>query len=337
MRLQDIGETGLIKLLSERIKNKNDNIIKGIGDDTAVIRIDPSLFLLATTDMLVEGEHFLLKSITGEALGYKALAVNLSDIAAMGGRAKHALVAIGLPADLEVEYILEIYRGMQSLADEFAVSIVGGDTVSSPAGLVINVTVLGVVEPTRVLLRSGAKPGDLILVTGSLGHSRAGLELVKDNYIELSAEERQEALSRHYYPWPRLREIDLLVQAGKINSLNDISDGLAKDLEEITVASGVGAVIEANKVPVNGLTKKIALQKGHNPLDYVFYGGEDFELVLTAEPNTARELLAQAARENIELHVIGKIIEEAGLFLQQEGSSPSLIAGGWDHFRGREV
>lgn len=338
MRLGEIGEMGLIKLLSRDTILSPAGVRVGIGDDTAVLEPGENRLLLATVDMLLEGEHFLPETITPRALGHKALAVNLSDIAAMGGVARHALVAIGIPADREVEEIEAIYAGMKELAGQYGVNIVGGDTVRSPRGLVVSVTVLGEVEEENLTLRSAARVGDKILVTGDLGKSQAGLALLlgktKHPLPEAVAREATEA---HCYPRPRLREIRTLLATGAVRAVNDISDGLAKDLGEIAESSGIGAELWPEEIPISGATRAVAAAAGEDPLAYALYGGEDFELLFTADPQGVEALLACGQREGIPLKVIGEVKPAAaGLTLRwRDGRVQALRPGGWDHFQGQ--
>lgn len=310
----------------------------GIGDDTAVLELAPDRFLLATTDMLIEGEHFLRTTTTPRALGYKALAVNLSDIAAMGGVARHALVAIGIPDDREVEEIEEIYAGIKELARQYQVNIVGGDTVHSPQGLVINITVLGEVEPENLTLRSAARVGDKILVTGDLGGSHAGLTvLLAEKDLQVPPAVARQAIHEHFYPQPRLKEIRALLRTGAVRAVNDISDGLAKDLLEIVEASQVGAELWPEAIPRSPSTREVARAAGKDSLDFALYGGEDFELVLTVAPEAVEKVLASGREAGISLSVIGEIkLQEEGLTLcWPDGRREPLPPGGWDHFRWR--
>lgn len=234
-----------------------DKTVKiGIGDDTAVLPFSAKEDMLLTTDMSVEGTHFL-KNTHPDLIGRKAMARNLSDIAAMGGVPTYAVVSLGLPKNLKTAYVQEIYQGINRLAARFKVSIVGGDTVKSEK-LVINIALLGKVGKGKAILRSGARPGDFIFVTGPLGNSfKSG---------------------HHLTFTPRLSESRLLVKKFPPTSMIDISDGLAGDLGHILEKSGVGAILEENKIPLNrGASLKSALSEG-----------EDFELLFTLPPQRAK-------------------------------------------------
>lgn len=335
MGLEDIGEVGLIRLLGRDALVAPAGVKMGIGDDAAVLKMGEGNFLLAAVDMLLEGEHFL-PAIPPAALGHKALAVNLSDIAAMGGLARHVLVALGIPREERVDKVIAIYGGMKKLAREFGVNIVGGDTVRSPQGLVISITVLGEVEPKNLLLRSGAQVGDVILVTGDLGKSQAGWGVLKDGGLTGLAEEySRQAVEDHYYPRPRLAEIRALLKTGAVRAVNDVSDGLAKDLGEILEASHVGAQIYPEEIPRSPSTRAVARALGDDSLAYALYGGEDFELLFTADPSQVEALIQCGREEGIPLTIIGEVKSAAaGVSLRwRDGRTEGLLPGGWDHFR----
>lgn len=335
MALGDVGEAGLIKILSKDTIVTPAGVKIGIGDDAAALYVGEGKLLLAAVDMLLEGEHFL-PLIPPAALGHKALAVNLSDIAAMGGVARHALVALGIPPAEDVEDITAIYAGMKELAREYGVNIVGGDTVSSPRGRVVSVTVLGEVEPENLLLRSTAQVGDVIVVTGHLGKSRAGLALMEREKVPgLAAEHFRQAVKDHYYPQPRLREIRTLLKTGAIRAANDISDGLARDLGEILADSGLGAELYPEDIPRSESTRAVAQALGDDSLAYALYGGEDFELLLTADPGKVQALLRCGQEEGIPLTIIGEVkAAAAGVSLcWRDGRRENLLPGGWDHFQ----
>lgn len=232
--LTEIGEFGLIELIKQGTINNHGSVIVGIGDDAAVLLPTPRQLQLLTTDMLVESVHFDLATTTPWQLGYKAIAVNLSDIAAMGGTPRHAVVSIALPVSTPTEFMMNLYQGMKEICREFSVNIVGGDTVASPQGLVINVTVAGEVEPTNLVRRSGAKQGDIVAVTGTLGNSAVGLDL-------LSAGEWEDydfawpLVTAHLTPRPQVKTGALLAAAGA-TSMDDLSDGLASEAHEIAAA-----------------------------------------------------------------------------------------------------
>lgn len=358
LQLGEIGEFGLIRRLSRESVVDPSRVVRGIGDDTAVLRFNGGKYLLATCDMLVEGEHFLLPGISPRQLGHRALAASLSDIAAMGGIPLHALVSLGLPGGSAVEVVDELYQGLKALARRWGVNLVGGDTVSSPRSLVIDVMVLGEVEPKHLVLRSGARPGDLVLVTGQLGASRAGLQVILHPEQAEGCPEhlRAEALEAHRTPLPRIGEARALVTAaagerqgnrgqgdrragavaGGVTAMADISDGLSSDLHRIAEASGVGARLWADRIPVAPSAAELARLAGESPLEWAIHGGEDYELLFTARPEAVPALMeAVRAATGTAVTVIGEVLPVQGevSLVMGGGKSRPLSVRGWDHFR----
>ena len=335
MDLSALGEFGLIELLSRRLPVTRPEVIKGIGDDAAVIRVNGDSWLLLTTDMLLEDVHFSFSYAAPEQAGYKALAVNVSDIAAMGGWPAYALVSLGVPLTLPVAVLEGIYAGLRQAADEYGVSIVGGDTVKSPERLVINVALLGMVEAGRALYRSGARPGDLILVTGSLGNSAAGLYLCWHPETSVSPETAAFLRSAHLTPRARVGAGRLLAKTGKVTAADDISDGLASELHEICRASGVGCRLREEAVPLDPRLKEAARAAGRDPLDWALYGGEDCELVFTAPARDAAQIKGQLEANQESCYLIGEILaKEKGILRVSAGNQVfPLEPRGYDHFR----
>jgi thiamine-monophosphate kinase len=284
----------------------------GIGDDCAALRFTPGRQVLVTTDLLAEGRHFRLAETTAEAIGRKALAVNLSDIAAMAGTPVAAFVAVCLPAGSAAEVAQGLLRGMMPLAREFGVSLAGGDTNSWGDGLVVAVTLLGEATERGPVFRSGAKPGDLIAVTGRLGGS---------------------ILGRHLSPLPRIDEALKLHEVAPIHAMIDLSDGLSSDLRHILRESGgLGALLEAGAIPVHADAEEMARRDGLSALHHALDDGEDFELCFTAPAESFR-LWKQALGDDFRLHQIGTIRAEPGLFIRlEDGRVEPLAPGGFDHF-----
>lgn len=333
MYITQLGEFGLIDRIREGCVIKPERVIQGIGDDAAVLLSPSGYLLLASTDMLVEGIHFTLDTATPFELGYKAAAVNISDIAAMGGLPEEILISLGLYPRQEVEFVDELYRGLKECCREYGVNIIGGDTVSSPQALVINVAILGRVEAENVLYRSTARPGDLVLVTGDLGGSAAGLDLLLEPRPfppDLAAALRR----RHFQPTPRVKEARAALQKGGLTAADDISDGLAGEIREIAKASRVGALIYAEKIPIAPAVRQAAAAYGKDPLDYALFGGEDFELLWTCRPEAAEEICREVMnRCGTPVTVIGEIRPpEEGLTLIREGRKIPLPRGGYNHF-----
>jgi thiamine-monophosphate kinase len=301
-----IGEFGLIDWIRERSRSSG-KVSLGIGDDCALLRFRPDSEILVTTDMLMDGRHFRLGEASAEEIGYKALAVNLSDIAAMAGVPVAAFVAVALPRKRAVEVAQGLLIGMNPLLEKFNVSLAGGDTNAWDGPLVVTVTILGETTVRGAIQRSGAQPGDAILVTGPLGGSLLG---------------------RHLRPSPRIEEAFAIHQVATIHAMIDISDGLASDLGHILEASGnLGATLEADSIPIHD----DALISGGNPLDRALHDGEDFELCLTVSQDEANRLIADPP-SGVKLYLIGTIETEPGLRLRQPDGAVIPLAGrGFDH------
>jgi thiamine-monophosphate kinase len=250
MNLKEIGEFGFIKKISRGCLIRPDTIFKGIGDDAAAFITEPGYLTLITTDLLVERIHFLREATSGFDLGYKSLAVNLSDIAAMGGIAREAFVSIAIPGDCQLDYLDQIYDGIKNLAAKFDVNILGGDTTSSRIDLIINIVVQGIVSKEEILCRDAARPGDIIFSTGFLGDSRAGLHLIL-NKIAADTQALKSLLNAHKLPEPHLSEGRFLARQPGVHAAIDTSDGLSSDLGHIVEESRVGARLFADKIPVS--------------------------------------------------------------------------------------
>ncbi len=309
-KLSDLGEFGLIEKIGEKFAD-DERVYKHIGDDCAVLDTDDEYTLL-TTDMLVEKDHFNLDWQSPWQIGWKSIIVNVSDIAAMGGLPEWGLVSIAFPDDTEVSFADDLFEGMKAASDEYGLNIIGGDTTHGDF-LIINVAIIGKVEKDRLCTRDGARVGDLICVTGDLGKSWAGLELFRageEGYTD-------------YYLQPRCR-----LDAGRelslyVNSMIDVSDGLASEVRHICEESGVGAEVEKEKVPISERTRATGKKLGIDPMKWALSGGEDFELVFTISPDKLSEI------DKIEPIVVGEIVEE-GMYLI-DGKKEEL-GGGYDHF-----
>ena len=331
MKLEQLGEFALIDRIKQDTINKADSVVIGIGDDAAVLKPTPQLLQLVTTDMLVEKVHFDLSTTSAWQLGYKAIGVNISDIAAMGGMPRHVVVSIALPSYLSVDFVVSIYDGMKEICREYGVNIVGGDTVSSPHGLIINVTVIGEVEPDKLQRRSGASIGQLVVVTGTLGDSGCGLDLLTKGdwqgygFAPFLA-------TRHLVPKPQVAAGRTLASFGS-TSMNDISDGLASEVNEIAAASHVGMRIYRMKIPLSPELQAAAVMLGKTAVDYALYGGEDYQLVFTIAPEQFK-LLAQVDM-GVSLTVVGEVTNQSQgvVLVAEDGHTSTLEAKGYNHFR----
>jgi thiamine-monophosphate kinase len=334
MTLKKIGEFGFIKKISLGCLIRPESVIKAIGDDAAAFRTDPDRISLITTDLLVERIHFLRNAISGFDLGYKSLAVNLSDIAAMGGTARESFVSIAIPEDCPLDYLEAVYDGMKDLATKFNVNILGGDTTSSKVDLVINVVVHGTIAREEMLCRDAARPGDIIFSTGYLGDSKAGLHLILNN-IPADSDEWRNLLRAHLLPVPHLAEGRFLAQQSAVNAAIDISDGLSSDLGHIAEQSGVGAVLDSDKIPVSGDLKIFCRQFNFDPVEYALSGGEDYTLLCTISPNDA-EAIAENFQNKFKrpLFRIGEVTVDKEMKINYpDGSSSPIAPSGWNHFK----
>ena len=338
---ETVGTYGEFRLI-ERLKQfaiPGSGVLVGIGDDTAVLSSSPATVLLATCDGQVEGVHFLRDSTPAEALGHRALAVNLSDIAAMGGVARWALVALTLPEDVRVSWVDELYRGMSALANRHGVSIVGGNLARSPGGIVIDVTLLGEVPANQRLIRSGATPGDAVIVTGVPGESAAGLEFVLRPELRrlVPIETYDRLLRAHLWPNPRLDAGRVLAHLGCISAAIDVSDGLAADLAHILHASGVGATIDATRLPKSEELVQLATAMDRDPVEFVVNGGEAYELLVTCPPDRWEEVVSVLDQVEVPAARIGFIDRQSGLrLIGSDGSITRINARGHDHFATEE-
>jgi thiamine-monophosphate kinase len=332
--LRTIGEFGLIARLRQRLSVRGAEIAQSIGDDCAALLTSGDKRLLVTTDMLVENVHFRLDFGTTRQLGWKTLAVNISDIAAMGGTPTAAVVGLGLTDALTVEFVDELYAGMEECADNFGVSIVGGDTVKSPTALTLIVTLLGEVEPEYLTLRSGAKPGDALLVTGYIGDSAAGLELLLRPEVVVPSDVREQLVIAHLSPQPRVAEMRAAVATGAVHAAIDLSDGLNGDLRHVAEESHVGAEVDADALPISPECLAAATALNRNLLEFALSGGEDYE-ILMAVAAAKQEDVMRAIREKTGTPVacIGRVTERSGtLTLCDAQGRTSALGKGYEHF-----
>lgn len=328
---ENLTEFGLIAAIARRVGTHPDAPL-GIGDDAAVLAVPPGRQLLAACDSLVADVHFRIRPEHGYAVGRKALAVNLSDIAAMGGRPAFALVSLAVTPDLPRSFLWDVVRGLADEADAFGVGIVGGDTVASPRDFSIHVTVLGHVEPGKAVTRKGARPGDLLCVTHHLGASAAGLALLENPEADVPPQVRALLVEKHLQPRARLEAGEELAD-GIASAMMDISDGLAGDVRHLCRESGVGAVIDARRLPIADATRAAAQALGADPLHWALQGGEDYELLFTA-PAEALPGDGVLPRSGTPVTVIGEIVPAAeGISLiDGTGRRRALQVYGFTHF-----
>lgn len=327
MAVQD--EFSFIDRIRPKTIHQQDLLITGIGDDAAVYHPHPTTSQIICTDTLVEGIHFTNQTMSPFQIGYKALAVNISDIAAMGGTPLFYLVSIAIPKEWEEDGLFEIYKGMQNIADTYKMDLIGGDTVSSMHSLMITVTVIGETEKGKQLLRSQAKDGDIVFVTGTIGDSSAGLELLLSKGKDFNEYKKHEKflVERHQLPNPRV-EIGRILSTLSRVSLNDISDGISSEANEIAEASGVTLTLNADELP---LSKELSEYAGERALNLALYGGEDFELIGTMSSDDWN-ILNQKGQPL--LKKVGYVTAGSPkVMLNKEGALIPLEKKGYNHFK----
>lgn len=336
--LVSLGEFGLIERIESLVGRPGQDVIAGIGDDCAVLEGPPGQYLLATTDIQVEGSHFRRRILSWRQLGWRAGAITISDIAAMGGEPRHLLVSLALPTDTSVELVEQLYRGLGDLSRRFGLSIVGGNVARAPESLLVDVFALGYVPRDEVLYRSGARVGDALLVTGHLGAAAAGLELVRrgeDETLPIPKQHASRLKERLLTPVPRVEAGRAIAHLKRATAMLDLSDGLSSDVQHLTARSGVGAVVWAEALPLAPAVTELARATGRDPLAWALDGGEDYELLFTAPPEAVEEL-SQAVHERAKLEVtaVGEIRPQGdGVKLERAGEPARVLdAQGWDHF-----
>ena len=332
--LNQLGEFGLLRHLFGRIPFPSRPVLIGPGDDAAVLRASADRDWVVTTDMLVEAVDFNRAYSSYRQIGYKALAVNLSDIAAMGGRPVAFLVGLAAPGRTPVRTVDDIYRGMLTLAHRYEVALIGGDVSAARQGITISVMVLGTVEHGDAVTRSGAKSGDRIYVTGTLGDSRAGLEILKKKRRLKPSAVKPYLVRRHFFPTPRIEFGRLLSRRKWATAMIDLSDGLASDLRHLCAASRVGARLEWTRLPVSPALAAYARRLNRSAADYALRGGEDFELLFTVDRSRGAAVEAAAKRMALTVTPIGTVVSKGlGITLiGKERREIPLTVRGYEHF-----
>lgn len=323
MKVSDVGEFGLIDRLRKIVGEPGEGET-WVGDDAAVLRA-PAGTILFTSDLMIEGVHFDLELTGPEDLGYKSIAVNVSDVAAMGGTPRRALVSLGLKPQMEVEWIEDLYRGMRECADEFGMAIAGGD-ISRSDCLLVSVALIGNPAGRLVIERKGARIGDALCVTGTLGESAAGYRLLR-----AGIRERDDLRRRHLRPTARVKEVEVL-RRQLPTAMIDVSDGFAQDLLHLCNQSKVGALVRAGDLPVVDLSD---LELDRAPLDLALHGGEDYELIFTIPSDRVDEAIARVEEKTgTRVTIVGEIIDpERGVVIEKDGEESKMEARGWDHLR----
>ncbi|MBM3178391.1 MAG: thiamine-phosphate kinase [Bacteroidetes bacterium] len=332
-----LGEFGLIDRLAEPFKIQHPDTVKGIGDDAAVIRCGDHLSLLST-DMLLEGVHFDLRYVPLQHLGYKAIAVNVSDIAAMNGKPGQVVVGLGISNRFSVEAVEELYAGIKAACQHYGVDLVGGDTTSSAVGLVLSIAVRGTVDSDKIAFRSGASANDILCVTGDLGAAYMGLQVLeREKEVFLSNPGTQPDLEKYSYlvgrqlkPEARMDIVHELEELKVVpTAMIDVSDGLASELLHIGRNSRCGVKIFEDKVPIDHQTFETAVEFKIDPITAALNGGEDYELLFTIKPADFEKL-----KNHADIHFIGHLhtAMDQNVMITKAGNTVALTAQGWNHF-----
>ena len=329
---RELTERGVIETARRRGIAPHSGVRVGIGDDCAVLDAEPGIPLVATTDLLIEDVHFRRRYAEPADIGWKSLAVNLSDIASMGGRPRWALVALACPDGTSADEIEAFYEGMHALARDLEVTIVGGDTSSSPRGWTVNVTLLGQAAQPR--LRSTARPGDVLAVTGPLGRSAAGLAVLERGApANVPAALLADVTGAHLRPAPRVREGRWLGETDGVTAMIDLSDGLATDVEHIAASSGVGAKVDLARVPVSDSVRRVAQSLDADAIAWATGGGEDYELLLACSSDAiGRVADGLASATGTTLTVVGEVTTGSGVRFVDRAGREAVVGTGWQHF-----
>lgn len=331
--IRELGENHIVARFRALASGSlNPNVIVGPGDDAAVLSADGDRLLLLACDMMVEGVHFRLDWARPRQIGWKALAQNISDIAAMGGAPFAAVASIAAPGDLPEEAAAGIAEGLVAAAARYGASFVGGDLVGSPGPVVVDVAITGWVDKDKLLLRRGASPGDAVLVTGSLGAAGAGLAALERDFSDAGSSLLAEAFRAHHEPEPRLNEAQAIAATRLATAMMDLSDGLADDLPRLCQQSGVGARLRASAIPIAPACSFVADSLGLSDLRLALSGGEDYELLLACPPGSVDTLSAAVQACGNQLTVIGEITDEEGVSLLDAEGREHPLGHGFDHF-----
>ena len=337
------GEFALIETLRAHFASKDAGLIRGIGEDTAIIKIPSPEWLVLTTDLVAEGVHFDLATTSLEDVGYRAAVANLSDIASMGARPRYLLVAVAIPPAIHTGGIQRLYRGMMQACRPFDVHLAGGDTSASQQDLFISITLTGTIEAGQALRRNGARQGDWLYVTGTLGDSRAGLMMLtasKRGFQRSITRSQRRAddrflLRRHHRPTARITEGRWLATHRLATAAIDLSDGLAGDVRHLCTESRVGVEVSRAALPISQSCARFARARGLDPAELALAGGEDYELLFTVRASNRARLEREAGKLNYQCTCIGQIKPASfGLRIRTEdGSLRRLVAESYEHFR----
>ena len=325
MKVSDVGERAIVEL-ARKICKSGPRVKVGIGDDAAAIDIDGK-YLIATTDMLIAKTHFP-KGTTAEQMGLKAVVVNLSDLAAMGAEPLGLIFSVGLPRTLNVNFVKDMMREMDKVARSYGTYVVGGDLDESDE-IIIGGAAFGLVRKGRLLTRSGARPGDMIAVTGELGKASAGLKILID---KIPAKGYERLVKAQLEPRARVKEGLALANSGGVTSAIDTTDSLAANAWQVSRMSRVKMIFDYEKLPINSTVKKFSRSRGLKVDDFILFGGEDFELLFTVRPSGWKKVQRAFRRLGTTVTLVGKVLKGRGVFIRRRGEMKNLPDRGYEHF-----
>jgi len=331
MLFQDWGEERLIQYLANNFPVKGS--IVGIGDDCAVIPGEPGKSWLITSDALIEGVHFLQDEILARDLGYKTIAVNVSDITAMGGEPRYAFLSIALPKKADCVWVFDLIQGVKDACEKWNLLLLGGDTVGSKRDLFLNVTLMGSAVATKIKYRSQAKPNDVVCVSRHLGDSGGGFKAMQEKVPK--SEDIEYLLHAHFRPEPHPKEGMWLASQAGVHAMMDISDGLDCDLKRLIKSSQNGAMIETSKIPISPTLARVSLEKGWDSLQLALTGGEDYCLLCTVSPDTF-EVIQDSFQKKFgaPLFRIGRMTSQPNQLIYNENGKPiQKDYKNFDHFQ----
>lgn len=324
-KVGDAGEFGLIRRIMHDFIYRPDMVVVGPGDDGAVYRTPAGFDQVISTDTMVEGIHFLKSTMSPYDVGWHLAACNFSDMAAMGAEAVGFVVSIALPEDLPLSWVDGFYEGLRACCERYRVNLLGGDVTGSPGAIVLTGTVTGMVPAGKAVTRSGAREGDLVFVTGTAGDSAAGLYALLHGLGD-----RWPKLARkHQRPEPQI-SLGILLRDAGAHGLNDISDGLSREWNEIAEASGVEMEIDLDRVPLSPEVRALAEEAGKDPLDWALNGGEDYQLTGTISPSSFDTI-----RKETSIVPVGRVVRKPGrgVYAGRQGKLKLLTSHGFDHFK----
>lgn len=331
MQLQDWGEEKFIQYLAKQFPVK-DSIV-GIGDDCAVIPGEQGMAWLVTTDALIEGVHFLKDQITARDLGYKTVAVNVSDITAMGGEPKYAFLSLALPKTVDCTWVCDLIQGVKEACEKWDLLLLGGDTVGSKRDLFLNLTLIGSAAATRIKYRHQAQFGDVICVSGYLGDARGGLEALQKQMAK--TEDVEYLLYAHFHPEPNPKQGIWLASQSGVHAMMDISDGLNCNLTRLIKSSQKGAVIETTQLPISAALARVSLEHGWDAIQLALSGGEDYCLLVTVSADDFKSIQYSFQETfGLLLFDIGRITTQpAELIYRKHGETIQTCCTNFDHFQ----